>query len=260
MASKKKAKKKAKPLVATQLAKPKTRSDLKVRRKDLRRMAGHEYITDRLERSVEALYEDPERPYKSAVAISTFKTWSIEDSWKTRRDAYFLEIERRVLSKHQDKLVEQMSKELEQLQEQRDLMFQYLSPMRDPDTGEVLMHEPTVTYTEVNQEGDVVQRTYPNPLYGMPKLALEMPRYDQMVSSFLKLEQHIMTRRGQPTLIAEHHHDGSVVHGAAADPTAANLELSDEEIEAMSDVLLQQRQPELVIGVELDDEDDESDE
>jgi hypothetical protein len=233
-----------------------------VRLSDIRLMAAQDYITDQQHRSVGEWHVHSERTYKDAIGLRQFRVWAIEDGWTPRREAFWETIEQRVLEARSDQLFEQRIAEVQRRTEERDAMAEYLQPRRDPDTGGIMRHPFTVTEIKtrtVDGQETEYEVTKPHPYGGLPVMSLELPRYDQMVSAFVKFNSALLVMRGETTSRTEVRTKQTTegVHLGASAGAQNDAHLTQDDIEAMARYLLGERQPELGIleadGEEVDD-------
>lgn len=249
-AAKKVAKKKAsrkKPTAITPEKRP-----YFVKNHELRLLAARDYIIDSEKTSVEALYEREDRPYSKLVSLHTFKAWAYDDGWTPRRDEFWEAHEQRVYESMKDQLLRARLKEIESRTEERDAMSEYLRPLRDPDTGAIRRHPQTYLHRIKEEDGSVRTEERDHPLAGLPVLPLEMPRFDQFVTAFVKFDQHLMVMRGDATSRTE-----SITRTADGPSyqedlltSAAGVQVDDDDIDAMARELLLRRQPELVNAID----------
>ena len=260
-ARKKTAKKKTTRKKAPKKPAPLKKSGYRVRLSELRSLAAHSYITDPHARSVAFWHEHPERPF-AVISIHTFKEWSIEDAWNDRRTLYRQDLERQVLEKTKEHALRVRFEEIARGTQARDALAEYLIPLVD-EQGNVERHGPTMTVIGFDKEtGAAVESEVPNPLVGMPKLPLEMPRVDQLITSYIKLEQHIQTMRGETTSRTEVlTHQSGEAGTFQLEPTAAGedpvLALTEDDIATMARMMLEAHQPELVNGHPGEENDDD---
>lgn len=203
---------------------------------DIRRQAAIEFITDEQARSIVFWYERADRPYRDLVSLSAFRQWAATDEWRQRRDAYWRELEDRILKERQKGQVIERLNEIERLSEDRDAMMEFLRPMRD-ENGNVLR------YPETYANG------LPHPMAGMPRYPLEMPRLDQMIRALIELDKHLMLKRGEAVSRTEETNSES---DNRQSPLREAGGLSREDLRAMAIETLRRNQPELADAEPID--------
>lgn len=212
---------------------PKSVTAVRVRLEHLRSQAMQDYVTDPERRTISWWHKCPDRSYHDAVSANVFSNWASKDSWTEQRQAFWEDLECRVIEERKHQLLRERLNALALLTPARNLAAEYLLPLRDPDTGDI--------------------KRYPadHPHYpGLPMMSLPLGRYDQTVRALIALDQHLMTLRGEVTQRAE------IVTrkaGEALDPLAHAVALKQEDVQTMAKALLRQRQPNLELEAEWED-------
>ncbi len=190
------------------------------RKSSLRQLAAIDFVVDPDSKSVDWHWRRADRDYQRVVPWKTFETWSRVDRWTARREAFWSDVEARVLVQWRERMVAQRFREIEELTEVRAHLAGYLRPLRKK--GEIVLDGET----------------------GLPKFALKLPPFDRFVRMFLDLDSQLAQKRGEATARA----DESVQQkrdqaGETVDPVAANAPLSKEDARALARVLLRMHQP-----------------
>lgn len=234
-----------------------------VKGSELRTMAARDYIFDPDKCSVKALYARKDRPYHDRVNLRTFEEWAYQDGWTPRRDEFWEEHEMRVMEAYRDQLLAAKLREIKQRTEERDAMSEWLRPRRDSETEEILRYPETrvelrAVYDEEGEIADHVEVEVPHPYAGLPVLNFEPGSFSQFVNAFVKFDQHLMMMRGEATSRTEQITRSSESERVSdlVDPIATTLHISEDDIHAMSRLLLRQRQPELAIDADWSEIDD----
>jgi hypothetical protein len=208
-----------------------SRSTYLVRVAEIRRQAGHEFITDPQGRSVRWWWEREDRDYRHVVKLATFEEWARDDEWVRRRDQFWLEIEFKVLQDAQHKLLVQRLREVNELTLATDAMSEYLRPLMD-------------TNGHVRRHPERLDNGNPNPLAGLPIFPLEMPPIDKFGKLWIDMHKLLMVKRGEAISRSEEtkRTDGG---SDALDPATSSLPFTRDDIRNLARFALEMRQPEL---------------
>lgn len=191
-------------------------------RRSLRKMLQVDYIQDPDRRPLRELWEDDGRPY-SEIPWNTIRDWSSKDGWEKQRKAYWRRVTQYALNRFMQEQAHSLMREIDRVSESLTYLEEYILPLKDA-SGKVRRYK----------KGD---------FKGLPMYPLEMPTQDKAVDMVLKLYKHRMSlvaaaagkgADGKP-LVEETMHD---VPSVQLDPVAHSVDLSDAQLDAMSDALL----------------------
>lgn len=197
-----------------------------------REIAAMEFIIDPNKNAVEYHYARTDRPWRKAITLDVMRTWATQDRWVERREDYATQMQTRVLEKFRNEAVKRRIGQLEEVEEVRGYLLEYLKPLRSKD-GKVRR------YPLTQKRG---RQYVEHPLAGLPMFPLELGNTASIIKRFIDLERHLMTVRGElPDREA-----GSV---EAPAPVTALLppgtEFTQAEVQVLARLLLRERQPDL---------------
>jgi hypothetical protein len=104
-----------------------------VTKKEARRQATIDYVTDSKEQSVIHHYRRSDRNYTELVTEVQFRRWSKKYCWEDQRTLFWAQTETEILGKLRDRMVQLRVYELERLQELDEALFAWLTPLRNSD-------------------------------------------------------------------------------------------------------------------------------
>ncbi len=194
-----------------------------------RKIAASEFITDSDQHTISWHHGREDRPWNTLISMRGFQGWAASDSWLDKREAFWNEVETKLLHARAEQLAIQRLREIDEMSSARDYMQEYMVPLRDS-------HGDVMRYPETTKDGDRHE------FAGLPRYPLELPRMDQFVRMFLDLDKQLMLKRGEVTERTQNV-DKQL---EPIDPVANSLSFSREDLQAMARLLLHKRQPELV--------------
>lgn len=153
----------------------------------IRFYAEHEFIADPNGRTVDDHYKLLPPEFGKKVSIHTFRTWAYKSTptWADARKKFWEDVEVRVVAGLRERFIKERIEEHGALRENLGYLWEWLMPLRDPITDEVLRHGP------IDDEGK------PNPYVGLPKFPLAMPPLDRMAKVILDVQARVMLTRGE---------------------------------------------------------------
>lgn len=224
-AKKKRAVKRAAKKAAKKASIVPTKKTIKAAVKNIRLQAAQDYIADPEGRSVRYHYERDDRDYQEAVTYDGFVRWSQADSWTDRRQQFWEEIEVRMLAHMRDEILQARFERLSKMKEAVSYAEEYMMPLRDPKTGEVLRHE--LTHAE-----------YP----GLPKYPLKLPSMEKFVRMIMEIQDKIRLDSGEAVTRSETLSSGKTkVSVTALDPVVDSMKLDPNEARSLARTLLRER-------------------
>jgi hypothetical protein len=190
------------------------------RKSSLRQLAAIDFVVDPDSNSVDWHWRRGDRDYQKVVPHRTFKNWALLDKWEERREAFWSDVETRVLEQWRERMVAQRFREIEELTEVRAHLAGYLRPLRKD--GKIVLDAKT----------------------SLPKFALKLPSFDRFMRMFLDLDSQLMQKRGEATNRADESlRQKRDQAGETVDPAVENLPLHKEDVRALGRVLLRMHQP-----------------
>jgi site-specific DNA-cytosine methylase len=204
-------------------------------------LAKTEFVTDPERRSLRWHYEREVRPYSELwEKFGAFERMATKAAWNDERESYWTEIQVQVQKRIQIADAEALLAETKRMNDSFNAMFEYLEPVRDPETKEILRHP---AYLDDN--------VTPHPYAGRPVMPLEMPSLDKFIPAMLKLYDTMQSNRsliaGRPTLTDDNATDAATARDRA-------IPVSDTVVEAFTKALLEKhKDPNFDIGDLPDD-------
>lgn len=200
----------------------------------VRKLAMIDFITDPKSRSIEWHYSRPDREFSQLVSIKTFQQWASEDNWQNQRSSYFDEIARRIIKARGEEDLHYKREQIESADQIQQTLQEWVTPLLD-EYGDLQR------YPEYDAEGN------PHPWAGKPKMPLPFKNQEGAIKAFSEMLKLNLLLRGEATSRTEQTVESFDGHkpGSVIDPKKVTNQVSAEDIRAMANALVRQRQPDL---------------
>lgn len=210
-------------------------------RKQARRHALIDYVTDLEERSIDATYHRVDRNYSEMVTLTRWYEWAAADGWAEYRRLFWQETQIKLIRKMEDRQVDIHVKDIDTISKVQQPLLEWMMPLTDED-GNWIRDED-----------------------GLPKFPLELGRMDNVAKLWLALMDKKTALRGDVL-----HRTDVIARGRREDESPEEkaqgpVRFSENETAAISSLarkILALRDPRLnrVIDTEAEDGSDEDSE
>lgn len=205
-------------------------------KKEARRQALVDYVTDHEERSIDATYHRADRNYSELITLTRWREWASIDGWVGWRNTFWRETQVKLIRKMEDRMVDLHMQDIDLLHEIQRPMVKWLMPLTDADGNEILDEN------------------------GLPKYPLELGRIDTLAKVWLALLEKKTALRGDvlhrtDVIARAHKEEGKESTSETAGPSRFSPH-EYENISKMARHILALRDPKLNRVIEVDDDGD----